>query len=50
MYKSERMMIYALREFRLFYILELLMVRDRSKIMGLSHNNFQPRKAKLPTP
>ena len=32
--KSEHMLIYALLEFGLFYILELLMVRDRSKIMG----------------
>ena len=32
--KSEHMLIYGLREFGLFYILELLMVRDRSKIMG----------------
>ena len=32
--KSEHMLICALLEFGLFYILELLMVRDRSKIMG----------------
>ena len=32
--KSEHMLIYVLREFGLFYILELLMVRYRSKSMG----------------